>query len=248
MDTIDLPQRHQTYVDHQTWEDSRIFVLLPASAAPPTIEDIVERLSLGGIEVEILSADAPSTFGPDEAQWEFEFLATLEGVDVREAWAVDDYDAGYESGERYNMWLIRTPDTLSGFDVLLGEVPSGIKDLVETSQWTLGLNGHCSTEAAETFRFQATVARFAAGDAEQLFTGALGTSSRDRGRLIYPSAVLITDTFHPEFFSSSRRAPHRRPFRPASISLIFHPIFAIDAYLLADKANSGEPVGERDFF
>jgi TM2 domain-containing membrane protein YozV len=432
-----LPQRHQSYFDFQTWEDSRIFVPLPSGSEAPGIEDIVERLGLGGIEVEILSANPPSTIGPDEAQWEFEFLATLEGVDVRQAWVADDYGIGYESGERYNMWLIRTPQALSGFDVLLGEAPVEAEELVEESEWTLGLNGYCSSDAAETFRFQITVARFAAGDevpiidetagrflddarvqhivrkkarfedtyevytvrrdgevwlhtggvprvggfevelldispdrvkeatslleravpafcdsdrpipyrahqlderteylwlpmedAEAFFPDALGTSARDRGRLIFPSAVLLTDRLHPDAFERARQAyggsgrsqrakespeaqawsdeaatskvyqareerldqmRHQGRVSDATvviaplasfilpgvgqmiigqvakglvllflamalalftcgISLIFHPIFAIDAYLLADKARSGQKIGDWDFF
>ena len=430
-----LPQRHQNYFDFHTYEDSRLFVPLPAGSEPPGVEDIIERLSLGGIDVEVLSANPPTTIGPDASEWEFEFLATLEGVEVRQAWVADDYGTGYETGERYNMWLMETPADSSGFDLLLDELPDSAGPAITDSQWTLGLNGYCSTDPAETFRFQVTVARFAAGDevpivdetagrfldaervqrivrkkakyddvyeiyevagddgiwlhtggvprvggfeleilqvptdrvnearsllrdaapvfceserptpyrvheldqrtryiwlpigeAEEFFPNATGTTERDRTRLIFPSAVLVTETLHPDAFAAAKRAfgggsaaapqnnqpPPRQDGQPqvfreqppqqgagqmqrssggtsglaigaalaslvlpgvgqllvgqtakgvllifgaialmffsCGVSILFHPIFAVDAFMLAEKQSDGQPIGEWDFF
>jgi TM2 domain-containing membrane protein YozV len=428
-----LPQRHQNYFDYQTYEDSRLFVPLPSGSEPPSIEDIIERLGLGGIQVEVLSSNPPSTIGPDESEWEFEFLASLEGVEVRKAWVADDYGTGFEVGERYNMWLIRTPADASGFDVLLRELPDDADALIADSEWTLGINGYASTDPAESFRFQVTVGRFAAGDevpvvdetagrildvervqsivrkkakfddvyelfevpgdagtwlhtgglprvggyelemlqvpsdrlneaksllrsaapifcqsdrptpyrphdldgrtqfiwmsirdAEDFFPGARGTSKRERSRLIFPSAVIVTETLHPEAFRAARQTwssdsqapqnqqppPRRAPgqanapraqgspgqgqmqrsgggsglaigaalaslvlpgvgqlmvgqtakgivvlfsaialmFFTCGLSILFQPVFAVDAYMLANKQAEGQRIGEWEFF
>jgi hypothetical protein len=160
-----LPEQHQMYFDFQTFEDSFLKLPLPATESKPTVEDVVGRLDLGGVDVEIISDSPSHPQGPEgRTEWEIEFMATMTGKEAREAWVADDYGTGYTRGDRFHLWLERTPASASDFDLMPEAVTDEIRAAVETSNWTLGMMGHCSTEPAEDFRFQLTVARFAAGD------------------------------------------------------------------------------------
>lgn len=134
-----LPTLHQSALDHRTYEDSYLYIVLPEGTPAPEAAAVVAAIS--GTDLHISdAAPAPRHRGHRPA-WEWVFSAQDPDRPFQR-WESGPSGVSPRAGERVHVWLEET-GLPADMGLLSADLLPEVRAYIHGSRWSIGL--HCDT-------------------------------------------------------------------------------------------------------
>ncbi|MEL6348160.1 MAG: hypothetical protein AAFV53_33940, partial [Myxococcota bacterium] len=134
-----LPQTHQSNLDHRSYEDNYLYVVLPPGVDAPEPAAILEAIQATDLQItDVAQAEYNRGHRP---RWEWRFFADNPDRPTH-GWEADETGVKPRSGERIHIWLEAT-GLAADMGLVPGELDAASAAFIKESTVTIGL--HCDT-------------------------------------------------------------------------------------------------------
>lgn len=134
-----LPPLVQSNLDHRSYEDNYLYVVLGPDTDAPTAEALLSAVQATDLQItDVAEAEYHRGHRP---QWEWRFFADNPDRPTR-SWESNPEGLKARQGERIHIWLEETGLPLD-MGLMPGDLDERNRQRIKDSEWTIGL--HCDT-------------------------------------------------------------------------------------------------------